>query len=383
MRLGRSLWVAALLLIALVATGAWYFGRGPTAAALNAKPPPAVPVTAGVAQQQDVPIVLDGLGTVQAFNTVTVRSRVDGQIDRIAFTEGQEVAAGDVLVQIDSRPLQAALDQARATKARDEAQLANARHDFERFSALAQREFASRQSVDSQKSLVGQLEAAVQGDQAAINNAQVQLGYTTIRSPIAGRVGIRQVDAGNIVHANDAGGLVTITQIHPISLMFTPPQDVLDEVNRAQNEAPLKIQAIKRDGVTLLGEGTLALIDNQIDTTTGTMRLKATFPNRDNALWPGQFVAARAVVGVRHDAVTVPAQAVQRGPDGTFAYVIKPDRTVEMRLVKIGAAQNGRVVIEQGLAAGENIVVDGQYKLQPGSHVDVQAAAAAKTAAGS
>jgi multidrug efflux system membrane fusion protein len=330
-----------------------------------------------------MPVTLEGLGTVQAFNTVTVRSRVDGQVDKISFTEGQEVVAGDVLAQIDPRPLQAQLAQARATKARDEAQLANAHLNLERVTSLAQREFASRQSLDAQKSLVGQFEAAVQGDQAAIDNAQVQLGYTTVRAPISGRVGIRLVDAGNVVHANDAGGIVVITQIHPISVIFTLPQDVLDVVNHAQNEAPLKIQAFKRDGGTLLGEGTLALIDNQIDTTTGTMRLKATFPNTDNALWPGLFVTARVLVGMRHDAVTVPAQAVQRGPNGTFAYVIKPDRTVEARPIKIGAMQNGRVLIEQGIEAGENIVIDGQYKLQPGSRVEVQTAAAPKPASGS
>jgi multidrug efflux system membrane fusion protein len=371
------------LLAAVAAGGVWYFGRDPVAAHVAAKQPPAVPITAGVAQQQDMPIILDGLGTVQAFNTVTVRTRIDGQIEKIAFTEGQEVNAGDVLMQIDARPLQAQLAQARATKARDEAQLVNARLNLERTSSLAKREFASQQSMDTQQSLVAQLAAAVQGDQATIDNAEVQLGYTTIRSPIAGRVGIRLVDAGNVVHANDAGGLVVITQVHPISVLFTLPQDYLDQVNKAQNQTPLKIQAFKRDGGTLLGEGTLALIDNQIDTTTGTMRLKATFPNPDNTLWPGQFVSARALVGMRHDAVVVPAQVVQRGPNGTYAYVIKPDRTVEQRPVKTGTTQKGMMLIEDGLTPGEQVVVDGQYKLQPGSRVDVQTAAAAKPATGS
>jgi multidrug efflux system membrane fusion protein len=369
----RFAWlVVAVAAILAAYAGVRYF-REPLAAALPAKVQ-AIPVTAGVAAQQDVPVYFDGLGTVSAFNTVTVRSRVDGQVEKILFTEGQDVTAGDVLAQIDPRPFQAALDQARAAKARDEAQLSNAKLDLDRRVALVSREFVSQQSVDSQKALVAQLAAAVQGDQAAIDNAQVQLGYTTIKAPIGGRVGIRLVDAGNIVHANDTTGLVVITQIHPISLLFTLPQDVLDQVNGAQNQAPLTVQAFKRDGGSMLAEGQLALVDNQIDTTTGTMKLKATFANTDNRLWPGQFVNARVFVGVRHAAVTVPAQAVQRGQSGTYAYVIKPDHTVESRAIKIGINQNGTVLVEDGLAAGEPIVVDGQYKLTPGAHVQTETA---------
>lgn len=366
-----------LLLTASAATAAalaWYVTREPATAALRAARPPAgVPITAGVVQQQDFALYLTGIGTVQAFNTVTVKARVDGQLVKVAFTEGQDVKAGDVLAQIDPRPFEAQLAQARAQKARDEAQLANARRDLERFSNLAAREFASRQSVDAQRTLVEQLTAAIQGDQAAIDNAQVQLGYTTISSPIDGRTGIRLVDMGNMVHANDAGGLVVITQIRPIAAIFTLPQDVLDQVTRAQAAGgSLKVVAYKRDDTTQLAEGTLALVDNQIDPATGTIRLKAIFPNTDNALWPGLFVNVHLQLGVLPNAVTVPAQVVQRGPNGTYAYVIKSDRTVEMRPVKIGQMRDGIILIEQGLAPGDHVVVDGQYRLRPGSHVDIR-----------
>lgn len=367
---------------ALVAVLGWHMVREPATAALRPnRAPLGIPVTVGLAEQQDVPIYLSGIGTVQAFNTVTIKARVDGQLINVAFTEGQDVKAGDVLAQIDPRPFQAQLAGAKAQKARDEAQLANAKRDLDRFSNLLKRAFASQQQVDSQHALVDQLTAAIQGDQAAIDNAEVQLGYTTITSPINGRTGIRLIDAGNIVHASDATGLVMITQLHPIAVIFTLPQDELDEVAHAEAQGPLSVFAFKRDDTTQLAQGKLELIDNRIDPNTGTIRLKAIFPNTDNALWPGLFVNARLLLTVLKDAVTVPQAVVQRGPNGLYAYVVKPDRTVAMQPIKIGQIRNGIAVIDQGLQPGQEVVVDGQYKLHPGSHIDARAPAVKPTAA--
>ncbi|HUA56195.1 MAG TPA: efflux RND transporter periplasmic adaptor subunit [Candidatus Sulfotelmatobacter sp.] len=369
--------IVMLLVVAAVVGGgiAWYVVREPATATPAARQaPPAVPVLAGTAETRDVQLYLNGLGTVQAFNTVTVKARVDGQLDKIAFVEGQEVKAGDVLAQIDPRPFQAALGQAIANKASDEAKLLNAKLDLQRYSSLVQREFATRQSVDTQNALVAQLDAAIQGDQAMIDNARVQLGYTTITAPLDGRTGVRLIDQGNIVHAGDAGGIVVITQLQPISVIFTLPQDVLDDVHEEMAKGQLKVIANKRDESSVIDEGTLALIDNQIDQTTGTIRLKATFPNLKNALWPGEFVSARLMLGVRRGVVTVPAQVVQRGPSGTYAYVIKPDDTVEMHDIKVLQIRDGIAVISTGLTAGERVVVDGQYKLRPGVRVDTATA---------
>lgn len=369
----RSVLAFAAGVAVLGAALSWYVTREPATAALRpARQAPSVPVTAGLVERQDVPIYLAGIGTVQAFNTVTVKARVDGQLIKVAFTEGQDVKAGDVLAQIDPRPFQAQLAGARAQKARDEAQLANAKQDLGRFSDLLKHDFASRQRVDAQRALVDQLTAAIQGDQAAIDNAEIQLGYTTIAAPISGRTGIRQIDPGNIVHASDSTGLVMLAQLRPINVIFTLPQDVLDEVARAQAHGSLKVFAFKRDDVTQLAEGKLALIDNQIDPSTGTIRLKATFPNDDNALWPGLFVNARLLLTVRKDAATVPQSVVQRGPNGLYAYIIKPDRTVAMRPIKVGQVRDGVALIDQGLVAGEEVVVDGQYKLHPGSRIDAR-----------
>jgi multidrug efflux system membrane fusion protein len=371
----RALWLIVAVPLAAGAAVAWYLNREPATAQTSASQttapaqPTGVPVTAGLAQRQDVAIFLNGLGTVQAFNTVTLKARVDGQLDKVLYTEGQDVKEGDVLVQIDPRPFQAQLAQALAAKAKDEALLANAQLDLQRFSNLATREFASRQSVDTQRALVAQYQAALQGDQATIDNARVQLGYATITAPITGRTGMRLVDKGNIVHANDTNGLVVLTQLQPISVVFTLPQDMLDEITREMARGQLKVLAYKRDDTSKLGEGTLSLIDNQIDAATGSIRLKATFANADNALWPGQFVNARLMLKVQKDAITVPAQVVQRGPKGTFAYVIKQDDTVELRPVKLGQTREGTAIIEEGLAAGERVVVDGQYKLRAGTRI--------------
>jgi multidrug efflux system membrane fusion protein len=385
--MGLAMFRAIVLIVSAVCVigggAAWYLNREPAAAASDAPPArtaaPAVPVLVGVALQEDVPVYLAGLGTVQAFNTVTVRARVDGQLDKVAFTEGQDVKAGDVLAQIDPRPLQAALAQAVATKASDEAKLTNARLDLERFNNLIARDFATRQSVDTQHALVAQLQAALQGDQAAIDNARVQLGYTTITAPLTGRTGVRLVDQGNIVHGGDTGGIVMITQLQPVSMIFTLPQDTLNLVHEGMINGPLTVTALKRDDLSVIDEGTLALVDNQIDAATGTIRLKATFPNRRNALWPGEAVSARLTVGVRRAAVTVPAPVVQRDPDGTYVYVIKPDQTAERRAVSIFQIRDGVAVIEQGVTPGERVVIDGQYKLRPGIRVEVTLQDAPKT----
>ncbi len=369
-------WVILLSIAAALAVGGWYFHPAPAAApgegrggrrGGGAGP---TPVVAGNVEQKDVPIYLDGLGTVQAFNTVLVRPRVDGELQEVAFTEGQEVKKGDLLAVIDPRSLQAANDQAAAKKAQDEAQLANARLVLERNADLIKKKVLDQQSYDASKYNVDQLQAGVQGDQAAFENAQTQLSYTRIVAPIDGRVGVRTVDQGNIVHAADAGGLVTITQLHPISVVFTLPEQSLQSV-LAQSKGPegLKVTAMERSNVTKLGEGTLAVVDNQIDQTTGTIRLKATFPNEDLKLWPGQFVNARLLLTTRKGGLVIPESVVQQGPQGTYAYVIKPDQTVEMRAIKVAQREDGVALIDDGLKAGEQVVVDGQYKLQPGTKV--------------
>jgi membrane fusion protein, multidrug efflux system len=367
----RAAWLFLVPLAAVVGLG-WHYKSGPSAGVTPQRPAaPSVPVAAAFAERRDFPIFLTGLGAVQAYNLVTVKVRVDGHLDNVAFVEGQTVSEGEVLAQIDPRPFQALLAQARAAKKRDEAQLANAKLDLERTKTLILREFATRQLADTQRALVAQLEAAVQGDQAAIDNAEVQLGYTTIVSPIAGRTGMRLVDRGNIVRTTDTNALVVITQVQPISVVFTLPQDVLGEVVREMSRGSLKVFAHNRDGATQLGEGVLVLIDNQVDPATGTIRLKATFENKDNALWPGQFVNVRLLLRTRPEVVTVPAQAVQQGLIGPFAYVIKSDQSVEQRTVKVGYSREGTSLIEEGLKPGDQVVVEGQYKLRSGARVQV------------
>jgi multidrug efflux system membrane fusion protein len=331
-----------------------------------------VPVSEGIVSTRDVPIYLDGLGTVQAFNTVTVRARVDGQLMKVAFKEGQDVHTGDVLAQLDPAPYQAALDQAVAKKAQDAAQLTNARVDVQRYAELLKTDSITHQIYDTQKALVSQFEATVNADQAAAESAKVNLDYTTIRSPIDGRVGIRQVDVGNIVHASDANGLVVVTQLRPISVLFTLPEQVLSELqDNQETETNYTVLAVSRDNTNVLAEGKLAVVDNQIDTTTGTIKLKATFANGNVRLWPGQFVNTRLLLTTRKDSPVVPASVVQRGPDGAFAFVIQEDQTVTMRALKVVQIEGGTALIDQGLKPGERVVVDGQYKLQPGSHVKV------------
>jgi multidrug efflux system membrane fusion protein len=375
-----KLWIAGLSAAVLAVTGTYLWREGiPSSVMKPAANTPAarpVPVTAGIVEDREFAISRVGLGTVQAYNTVTVKVRVDGEVQKIAFREGQDVQVGDVMVQIDPRPYEAQLRQAEADKARDEALLANAKLDLERYSKLVVKEFATRQSVDTQEALVAQYQAAIAHDQAVIDNARVQLGYTTIVSPLAGRTGIRLIDQGNIVHASDTGGLVVVTQMAPISVIFTLPQKYLPEIIDATRRGPLTVSAYDQDDRIKLAEGDLELIDNQIDQGTGSIRLKAIFQNLDRQLWPGQFVSARLLLGIRHGP-TVPESALQSGPNGNYAFVVRQDSTVETRPVRVAASRNGEALIESGLAAGETIVVDGHYKLRPGARIVTAAAPAA------
>ncbi|MEY2599692.1 MAG: hypothetical protein RLZZ142_1951, partial [Verrucomicrobiota bacterium] len=330
-----------------------------------------VPVVLGGVVQRDVPIFLSGIGTVQGYNTVTVRARVDGHLERVEFGEGEEVQAGQVLARLDARPFQAVLDQALAKKKQDEALLANASRDLEREQTLLAEKAGTAQRVDTQRALVEQLQATLLGDEAAIEAARVQLDYTTLRAPVAGRTGIRMVDQGNVVRASDATGVVVITQMQPIALVFTLSEQHLGAVQagRAQSGEPLLVQALGRDNTTLLATGTLSVVDNQIDSTTGTIRLKAVFANEERKLWPGQFVNVRLRVAIREGALVVPVQAVQRGPKGTYVFVVQGEDTVEMRMVGVGRMEDGWAVVEEGLQAGERVVVDGHYRLVPGAKV--------------
>ncbi|MES5482740.1 efflux RND transporter periplasmic adaptor subunit [Bradyrhizobium sp. INPA03-11B] len=328
---------------------------------------PAVPVKISPVEKADFPVYLTGLGTVQAFNTVQVRTRVDGQITKIAFKEGQFVKAGDTLIEIDPRPYQATLDQAKAKKAQDEANLANANLDLQRYTKLG--EFATRQQLDTQRSTVAQLTAQITADDAAIFNAQTQVDYTTVKSPIDGIVGLRLVDIGNIVNASAQTGIVTITQIEPITVIFTAPEDQLPDIKAALAVAPPKTIALTTDGKRVLSTGTLALINNQVDTTSGTVRLKAVFDNKDHALWPGQSVSTRLLVRTLKDATVVPDDAVQHGTEGLYAYSVNQENKAELRKLKVSQSIDGKSVIEEGLSPGQQVITAGQYKVSPGTLV--------------
>jgi len=331
--------------------------------------PPAIAVDTAAVTHADVPIYLLGLGTVQAFYTVTVTARVDGELQKIGFTEGQTVHKGDLLAQIDPRPNQAAYAQAVAAKAKDAAQLANAKRDLDRYMILQPQDLASKQTVDTQRALVDQLTAQLQLDQAVIDNARTQLEYTRITSPIEGRTGIRLVDPGNIVHGAAGTGIVVVTQVQPISVIFTLPEEDLAAVNAALAAGPVQVTTLSRDGGTELDQGTLTLVDNEIDQGTGTAKLKAAFSNVHNTLWPGQYVNARVLVRTARNALTLPTSAVQLGPNGPFTYVVKADSTVEVRQLKIGEQSGSMTVVIGGLALNERVVTSNQYRLQPGSHV--------------
>ena len=348
-------------------------GRDRARAAASTQVPP-VPVVTDIASTKDMPVLVRGIGTVQAYETVAVKTRVDGQIVKVAFTEGQFVKTGDLLFQIDPAPLQAVLDHADAAKRRDEAQLAGAKLDLERYGKLLGPGFQSRQSFDQQRATVDALTATVALDQATIDTAKVNFAFTDIRAPIDGRTGQRLVDVGNVLQANQPVPLVNITRIKPIFVNFTVPQDVTDAIRRAQAAAPLTVMAFTADDKTQLSQGNLTLIDNQIDQTTGTLRLKATFENADERLWPGEFVNVRLVIDMRVAAVTVPERVIMQGPEGYYVYTVNPDNTVQRHAVEVAGMQDGLAVVTQGIASGDKVVVDGQYRLSEGSHVKIDTA---------
>jgi multidrug efflux system membrane fusion protein len=368
-----------ILLMMLFAVGVAWFGPAPDRAAspqaVAASPATpsgaaAVPVTEGRVETQDVPIWLSGIGSVQPLNAVTVKVRVDGQLDRVAFTEGQDVRKGDVLAQIDPRSFRAQLKQVQANKAKDEAQLANARLDLERSTRLEAKGAASKQSLDTQRAQVAALGATVEADQAAIEMAQLQLEFSTITAPLSGRTGLRLVDPGTIVHASDANGLVTITQMQPIAVLFTLSQDELPDVLAAMAQGDPAVVAYSRGGERPLATGKLIFADSQVDQGTGHVKLKALFDNTDRALWPGEFVDARVQVTTVKAATVVPAKAVERGQNGRYVFRIKLDDTVEVCPVTVRHVTEGIAIIADGLAPGDRIVVDGQYRLQPGARVE-------------
>lgn len=377
----RRIPVWAYALAALLLIGGAYIGwpRQQNANVAKSAAPPAVPVTVASVTKADFPVYLTGLGTVQGFNTVTVRTRVDGQINQIAFKEGQFVKEGDLIAQVDPRPFQAALDQANAKKTQDEANLANAQRDLARSTKLG--EFATKQTVDTQTANVEQLKAQIAADQAAIFNAQTQLDYASIRAPISGVTGIRQVDVGNIVNAATQTGIVTIAQVEPISVIFTAPEEQLPDIANALRQGETKVTALTSDGRKVLSQGILSLMNNQIDSTSGTIRLKATFDNKDHALWPGLSISTRLLVNTLKDATVMPDDAVQHGNDGLYVYVVTDGNKAGLRKVKVGASTDGKTLVENGVTAGEQVVTGGQYRVQPGSALTVNVASSGQSAA--
>jgi len=377
MKLGRILPIAVGIAVVLAVGGYVVMGkqqeqqqRTKRARAFQDQP---APVLAARASTADVPVYLDAVGNTRALNTVTVRAQVGGQIVKIAFREGQDVKRGDLLAEIDPRTYQAQYDVAIAKKAQDEATLANARLDFDRYSRLAASNSGSKQQADTQKALVAQLEAQVQGDTATIDNARTMLSYTKIVAPIDGRIGLRLVDEGNYVQAGESTGIVTITQIRPIAVLFNLPQQQFSQVNKAFAKGALQVDAVGTDGRTAVDRGSLQVIDNQMDQTTGTIRMKAEFPNPDLQLWPGQFVNIRVLVETLRQVVTVPTAAVQRGPNGTFVYVIDAESKVAVRPITIAMQDDARAVISDGVKAQEQVVTTGFTRLSNGTRVRVQA----------
>ena len=368
-RLGRFVFWAVLL--AAVA-GAWYWYQQRGTVEKRTAAPPAIPVSVAEARRRDVAIHLTGLGTVQALNTVPVHSQIDGQIIEIAFTEGQHVRQGDVLARIDPRLFQAAFDQAVAKKAQDEANLISADKDLTRAKTLVVKSFQTEQTVDQQQARVDALKASIKADDAAIESARTQLDYTTIASPIEGRAGFRQIDLGRIIHASDAVPLVVLTQTQPSTVVFTLPEAHLDPLREAMQRGPVEVTAFDQDNIKTLASGRLMLIDALIDQTTATVRLKALFENADERLWPGEFVNARVRLGTAVDAVTIPLSALQRGPSGFFSWVVGNDGRAQMRPIRTGPAAEEVAIVTSGLAAGEQVVTEGYYRLQPNSAVAVK-----------
>jgi membrane fusion protein, multidrug efflux system len=372
--------VAGLVILGLVA--GLIVTRLMRSGSAQAAAPPPVPVVATTAGQRDVPIYYDALGTVMALNTVAIRAQVTGQIVSIDFRQGQDVHKGDVLAKIDPAPFQAALDQAVAKKGEDEATLVDAQKDLERFKTLVVKDAETQQNVDSQQAKVDQTKATIDADQGAIEAAQTQLDYTKIVAPIDGVVGFRQIDIGNIIHTSDANPLTVLTQIKPCVAIFTLPQDDLGPVREAMLRGDVEVLAFDQNNSIQLAQGHLLLIDNQIDQSTSTIRLKAEFPNQDERLWPGEFVHIRILVTTRKDAVTIPPVAVQRGPDGLYVWVIKPDKTVQLRPISAQTIDDKTAIVSKGLTAGERVVVDGQSRLDEGTHVNIRPAGVAGREAG-
>lgn len=368
----RSTWLATATFVVLLGGGAWAINHN-TAHAATAEAPktPPVQVTTTHVKQQEVQVYRSGIGTVASMATVTVKARIDGQLDKVGFVEGQDVKAGQLLAQLDPRTLQAQLAQAQATKAKDQATLVNARADLQRYTTLIAQDAATQQQVDTQKALVNQLQATVQNDAAQVQYAEVQLSFTRIASPMNGRVGARLVDPGNIVHAADTNGLVVINQIDPIAVQFTLPEDAVQDINRVQQQSaqPLSVVAYDRSGTQMLGTGKLILLNNQIDTTSGTVQLKGSFANPQHTLWPGQYVNVRLQLDRRANSLTVPAAAVQRGQDDTYVWVVDDQNKVNNVPVHVVQIADGVAVIDKGLSADQRVVVDGQYKLKPGATV--------------
>jgi membrane fusion protein, multidrug efflux system len=382
----RKIAIPALLLIAVVIGGGFFaFEHGSSSISSPAPPtPPPVPIVAGVVTQHDVPIYMVGVGTVIAYNTDIVRAQILGQIVSINFTEGQSVHAGDLLAQIDPRPYQALIDQYAANRDRDQAQLTNALANLGRYSPLEQKGWATPQLLETQNAQVAQLQAAVKADEALIEGAKVQLSYTRLTSPIDGVTGIRQIDIGNIISPANTNGVVIVTQLEPISLIFTLPETDLPQIQQQQEKtkAPLTVIAYNQNNTIKLEQGVLGLVNNEILQTTGSIQLKANFANKLHRLWPGELVNARLLVDMRHDGLTVPAAVVQQGPHGPYAYVVNPDSTVAVRPIKVAQISDGQALIDSGLSANEQVVVDGQYKLQAGARITIlQGKAAAEAAA--
>jgi membrane fusion protein, multidrug efflux system len=376
--------IPAVLLIAALAAGGLYFTHFHALEKVDAAPaPPTVPIVAGTVAQHDVPIYLTGVGTVIAYNTDVVRAQIQGQIISINFTEGQSVHAGDLLAQIDPRPYQALIDQYVGNLERDQAQLKNAQANLTRYTQLGTKGWATPQLVETQQAQVGELQAAIKSDQALIDAAKVQLSYTRLTSPIDGVVGIRQIDVGNIISPSNTNGLVVVTQLHPISLIFTLPETSLPQIQQQQQQTktPFTVFAYNQDNSMRLDQGVLGLVNNEILQTTGSIQLKANFDNKANKLWPGELVNARLLLDTRHNGLTVPAAVVQQGAKGPYAYVVNPDSTVAIRPIKVAQIADGQALIDSGLKANEQVVVDGQYKLQPGTHVTFLHGQAAQEAA--
>jgi len=379
----RRWWIWLIIFVVLAVAGFWALTKWQAQSAAT-KPPrdsasASVPVAVAKAQAGEIPVYLNGLGSVTPFNTVTVRSRIDGQLLRVAFQEGQFVRQGDLLAEIDPQPFKVQLNQAEGQMARDQAQLSNAKLDLDRYTALVEHGVITRQQYDTQAATVRQLDGVIRADQAAIDNAKLNISYCRIAAPLAGRVGLRLADVGNMIHAADQNGLVVITQVQPIAVLFTIPEDSLGQVlKRIRSGEQLSVEASDRSGQTKIADGKVATIDNQIDQTTGTSRLKAVFDNKDNTMFPNQFVNIRLLVEMKKDKILIPAVAIQRGPQGTFVYVVKPDQTVDVRQITVGIIEGTQASIDKGLADGEQVVVDGVDKLRAGSKVQVAASGQAE-----